>query len=670
MTNLRPSHLEVLSRSAKRLLDGYPLCAPDGVALLGDVVRALDASCCLYYAGGASGALSLGFQLGAAGTLPPDTGARWVARITARGAMHESARADRVEDADARFLDPLGIEALLCCPLRSTRGVLLGALAFGRTTARPFDEADRTFAEGIGAQAALGLEREATDRALREREQRLSVLSDQIAGYFWTTDTDPRMRLTSIGGRAVRAMGIEPATIVGRFLGDISEDAARAGLPRHLRALKGETLTYESSYAGRLLQSVIVPSYDVDGTLTGTIGIALDVTSEREADRLRLEASDNMADAQRLGQVGSWAIRLDEHGAPIEPHYWSDQYFRIFGYEPGEVVPSLSLVFAHCHEDDRHLVPMSMPEGADVFANEFRIVQKGGEVRHVSARTRLFRHPETGAPLRVVGTTQDVTERVLAKEALRTLNAELEQRVEDRTAELSAANRELEAFAYAVSHDLRAPLRAMSGFSRALIEDYGERIDDEGKAFLQHIIDGSKRMAELIDGLLHLSRLSRGELARERIDVSALAAEVFAELVRGEQGRSIELEVAPDLQARGDGRLVRSVLQNLLGNAIKYTEVRDRAIVRVGAELKDGHPCIVVSDNGAGFDMAHQAKLFRPFSRLHRESEFRGLGLGLATVERVVRRHGGGVFAEGVPNEGARFGFWLPSASGGHSEVA
>jgi hypothetical protein len=663
------TQLEVLSRSAKRLLEGHPLCAPDGVALLGEVVRALDATCCLYYARGPAGAPTLGFQSGVASTLEGDAGVAWVSRLMAERALHESGRGARASDPEAAFLESIGLDTVLCCPLHGMDGAL-GALLFGRTTADPFDDRDRAFASGIAAQAALGIEREAADRALHERERRLAVLSDQIAGYYWTTDTDPRMRLTSIGGRAIRAMGIESSSVVGRLLGELSEDAARAGLPRHVRALAGETLSYESSYGGRLLQSVIVPSYDASGALTGTIGIALDVTSEREADRLRLEASDNMADAQRLGRVGSWAIRLDERGAPIEPHYWSDQYFRIFGYEPGEVVPSLSLVFGHCHPDDRHLLPTSMPEGSDVYENEFRVVQKGGDVRHLSSRTRLFRHPETGAALRVVGTTQDVTERVLAKQALAQLNAELELRVEDRTAELSAANRELEAFAYAVSHDLRAPLRAMSGFSRALIEDYGDVLSDEGKGFLGHIIDGSKRMADLIDGLLHLARLSRGELVRERVDVSALAADVFAELSRSEPSRNIRFEVSPSLRARGDERLLRSVVQNLIGNAIKYTEARDPAVIRVYEEARDGQHCIVVSDNGAGFDMAHHGKLFRPFSRLHRESEFAGLGLGLATVERVVRRHGGGVFAEGVLGVGALFGFWLPSASGGLSEVA
>jgi len=662
--------LEVLSRSATRLLEGHPLCAPDGVTLLGDVVRALDAACCLYYSRAPLGPLTLGVHLGVEAPLSSDVGVAWVSDLGQHRAVHTSGRAERRGHTHAAFLDALGLEAVLCCPLSGVDGALLGALVFGRSKSRPFDDGDIAFGSGIAAHAAIGIEREAAGRALHERERRLAVLSDQVAGYFWTTDTDRRMRLTSIGGRAIRAMGLDPASVVGRTLGEVSEDAARAALPRHLRALTGETLSYESSYGGRLLQSVIVPSYDASGTLVGTIGIALDVTNEREADRLRLEASDNMADAQRLGQVGSWAIHMDERGHPIEPHYWSDQYFRLFGYEPGEVVPSLSLIYAHCHEDDRRLLPTAMPEGSDVLEHEFRVVQQGGDVRYMSSKTRQFRHPETGAPLRFVGTTQDVTERVLAKQALRELNAELELRVEDRTAELSAANRELEAFAYAVSHDLRAPLRAMSGFSQALIEDYGDVLADEGKAFLGHIIDGSKRMADLIDGLLQIARLSRGELARDRVDLSALAADVFSELVRAESKRRIQLEVAPNLRVRGDGRLLRSVVQNLLGNAIKYTESREQAVIRVHEEVRGMRRYIVVKDNGAGFDMAHRGKLFRPFSRLHRESEFPGLGLGLATVERVVRRHGGGVFAEGTLGEGATFGFWLPSASSGQSEVA
>lgn len=227
---------------------------------------------------------------------------------------------------------------------------------------------------------------------------------------------------------------------------------------------------------------------------------------------------------------------------------------------------------------------------------------------------------------------------------------------------LKAANLELDSFAYAVSHDLRAPLRAMRGFSQALTEDLGERLSDEVRVDLDQIKIASLRMSELVDGLLVLSRATRTELRHDTIDLSAMADGIVAEMMRAEPERQVACEIESGLSAHGDARLIYAVMKNLLENAWKFTRRTPQPSIRFYAERSDGKQFFYVADNGAGFDMAHAIKLFQPFQRLHRQEEFPGTGIGLATVSRIVQRHGGVMKAEGAPGKGATFCFSLASA--------
>jgi signal transduction histidine kinase len=239
------------------------------------------------------------------------------------------------------------------------------------------------------------------------------------------------------------------------------------------------------------------------------------------------------------------------------------------------------------------------------------------------------------------------------------LNAELEKRVSERTAQLTSANRELEAFSYTISHDLRAPLRAMDGFSQALVEDHAGQLDEEGKNHLFRIRANSQRMGHLIDDLLDLSRLNRSEMRLEPVDLSALARRVEAELQEQYPEREVELDVQDGLVVNGDARLLRVALSNLLGNAWKYTGKQPRAHVEFGVTDHNGRRAFYVRDNGAGFDMAYADKLFGVFQRLHGMNEFPGNGIGLATVQRIIHRHGGQIWAEAAINQGATFYFSL-----------
>lgn len=251
------------------------------------------------------------------------------------------------------------------------------------------------------------------------------------------------------------------------------------------------------------------------------------------------------------------------------------------------------------------------------------------------------------------------------RDELRRVNQGLERRVQERTAELEALIGELDAFSFSVSHDLRTPVRHIDAFARIVLEDHGEALGDDGRGGLKRVLEAAQEMNRLIDDLLGLARASRAEMARGNLDLAALARAAFDALKAVEPERAIALTTAAELPARADPGLVRVVLNNLIANAWKYTRKREGARIEVDSAAIDGGRAFFVRDNGAGFDMRYAEKLFRPFQRLHSASEFEGSGIGLATVQRIVRRHGGRIWAEGAVGSGATFYFTLEPASGG-----
>jgi len=287
-----------------------------------------------------------------------------------------------------------------------------------------------------------------------------------------------------------------------------------------------------------------------------------------------------------------------------------------------------------------------------------RFARADHDIRHVSVIYADIPQSE-GLEVARIAQAQDITEGMRNEARINAMNRHLESRVEARTRELTDANRELESFAYSVSHDLRAPLRAIEGFSRVLGEQYASQLDEAGQGYLSRVRGAANRMGELIEAILRISRLGRSEMARERLDITTMAQQVIDDMRAAEPDRIVSVTVDPGLAADGDPVLVDNLLQNLLGNAWKFTRRTREPRIHVGRDPDDPEG-FVVEDNGAGFDPVYADKLFRPFQRLHADAEFNGHGVGLASVKRIVERHGGTITATGAEGKGARFVFTLP----------
>ncbi|MFZ2828315.1 ATP-binding protein [Hydrogenophaga sp.] len=367
-----------------------------------------------------------------------------------------------------------------------------------------------------------------------------------------------------------------------------------------------------------------------------------------------------LKEAQQLAGLGSW-----EHDLGSGQLRWSDEVYRIFEVDPGLVHPSFEHFLRWVHPEDRALVQQALDASIRdrrTYNVVHRVLLPGGRVKYV--RERGVTEYEGDRPVRSMGTVLDITEVRTAQLALQQLNDELESRVAERTRELAQANRELEAFAYSVSHDLRTPLRSIHGFACVLEEEEVDHLSDAGRRHLQRIQDGSRRMGQLITDLLSLTHLNRAGMRHEPVNLSELALSIAGDLQRSEPQREVDWDIEVGLQAMADPGLMRVVLQNLLGNAWKYTGQTPQGRIAFTQERRaDGMTTFCVRDNGAGFDMAYAGQLFQPFKRLHAHHEFEGSGVGLATVSRVIRRHGGEVRGEGAVGEGAAFHFTLPEVA-------
>ena len=522
-----------------------------------------------------------------------------------------------------------------------------------------------------GMVASIQIER---DR-LAEREQYLSLTLNSIGDGVIVTDAVGHVTRmnpvaeTLTGWRQDEARGqplpevfqIIDATTrepIDNPVDKVLESGHIVGLANHTVLIGRRGHEYQIADSG-------APIIDNLGNILGVILVFRDVTEEYDRQATLAKSQKMLSEAQRISHVGSWELE------PLQNRLrWSEETYRIFELNP-QALDHLSgrLLFdAHIkhfrdtiHPDDLAKLDANYIESVrnhTPFESEHRLLMPDGRIKYVHERGETI-YASDGTPLRSIGTVQDVTERVLIEQELAAYRDTLEERVKARTAELLAANEELEAFSYTVSHDLRAPLRAIHGFSQILLEDYGETLGEEGRSYLERVCTNTRRMGELIDDLLDLSRISRHQPNITPVSLDTLAGEICQSLQRQHPERKVQFEIEADVTTQGDVNLLRIVLENLLGNAWKYTSRRDRARIAFGTRLQNGQRVFFVRDNGVGFDGQYADQLFKPFQRLHKSHEFEGSGIGLATVQRIIQRHGGRIWAEAKPGEGATFYFTL-----------
>lgn len=562
----------------------------------------------------------------------------------------------------AASLSQLNAESYLGFPLFSTAGTFLGHLFVLDDKPIVNEPRIHSIMSIFAARAAAELERQQTESALRQNERKYRSVVNNVKEVIFQTDETGVW--TFLNPAWIEITGFLIAESIGQNFSDYLHPEDRSYLVEILHALTSQQQPYCRQEIRVLTRSGTYRWMEIYARLTrdsyqaiiGISGTLNDITERKQASDALRESEQRFRAIFHQAAVGMAQVGLDGKWLLV-----NQKFCDIVGYSREELLQLSFREITHPEDlldDCAHNRRMIKGE-LQTYSLEKRYICKNGSPVWVDLTVSLVQQ-SSGVPKYFVTVVQDISERQRVEQEIQQLNEQLEQRVIERTAQLEAANRELEAFSYSVSHDLRAPLRSIDGFSQVLVERYGESLDNQGQHYLQRIRAGSQRMGELIDDLLSLSRVTRSEMQYQTVNLSAIATQIALELQTRYPERQVEIAIAPALKVQGDPRLLSIVLENLLNNAWKYTSYCAVAKIEFGAELQaEGKLAYFVRDNGAGFDMAYAGKLFGAFQRLHTDAEFPGTGIGLATVQRIVHRHGGTVWAQAAIAQGATFFFML-----------
>jgi PAS domain S-box-containing protein len=462
-------------------------------------------------------------------------------------------------------------------------------------------------------------------------------------------------KFTYVNQAMVKITGIPRDELIGSdHFGILTEpEKGKEGL---LQALtKGSITDYPLTFRhtdGHLTDGLCNASVflDDEGNVAGIFAAVRDITERKRAEEALKEAEAYTRSLLEASLDPLVAINLDGRF-----NFVNEATVKVTGVPRDALIGTDFASYFTEPDKAREDFRQALAQGS-VTDNPLTIRRKDGHLTDALCNASVYRDKE-GKVVGIFAAARDITERKRAQELVMKLNLELEQRVRERTAQLESANCELESFSYSVSHDLRAPLRSLDGFSQAVIEEYSDKLDDKGKDYLGRIRLASQRMGQLIDDMLKLSRVTRSEMRFENVDLTGIAREIGDELGRAEPGRKVEFDIEDGVTAWGDLPLMRTVMQNLLSNSWKFTSRHEKAVIQFGATENGGRKVYFVKDDGAGFDMTYADKLFTPFQRLHSTAQFPGTGIGLVIAKRIIKRHGGEIWAASKPEKGAAFYF-------------
>ncbi len=565
------------------------------------------------------------------------------------------------------LIEQIHPHSLIIVPL-TAYGQNLGMMLLVRSNTewRGYTDQDLNLAVVVADRAAVAVYNARLYLEVQEQRERFGVILSSIGDGVIATDAQGR--ITYINQVAQFLTRTQHKTVIGQPV----ETVVRLVREETRSAVENPvTAVLRTGVPARLAESRLMiahdgtevpvadsaaPLRDHQGVLIGGVIVFRDISERRRAERVLLESEDVFRATFHQAAVGIIHFATDGRFLLV-----NDRFCDVVGYSVHELAEMrlADLMLADELAGVVHHTLRLLNGEASTYTAEQRFLRRDGALVWANSSVTLLRATD-GTALYFIGVVEDITERKRAEAEIFRLNAELEQRVMERTAQLTAINKELEAFSYSVSHDLRAPLRAIDGFSQALLEDYLPVLDEQGQDFLARIRTASQRMGTLIDALLMLSRLSRGGLSRTRVNLSDVALEIAADLQSLAPDRVTKWDITPDLVVHADARLMRILLENLLENAWKFTSRIPSPHISFGVSRYNGQDMYFIRDNGAGFDSRYADKLFTAFQRLHTSAEFDGTGIGLATVQRIVHRHGGLIRADGAVNQGAVFYFTIP----------
>ncbi len=512
-------------------------------------------------------------------------------------------------------------------------------------------------------------ERKMMEEAVQERERQISLIYDTVGDVIFNlkVEKDGSYSFASVNQCFLSTTGLQANQIIGRRLQDIiPEPSSSLALAKYAEAIREKRIVRweeTSEYpTGQLIGEVsIAPVFDDSNNCVGLVGSVHDITGRKRMEEALRQSEQRYK--QLLESITDYTYSVEiQNGRPMKTvHGFGCE--KVTGYTPDDysVIPKLWLQMVH--PDDQKVVEHyadPLCEGKEIPALEHRIIHKNGSIIWVR-NTYVLKHDANGKVVGYDGLISDITERKQAEEEIRRLNAELEDRVVKRTAQLEAANKELEAFSYSVSHDLRAPLRHASGYVDLLVKKCKSDLSEKGQHYLSSIADSVHQMGVLIDDLLQFSKTGRIEMRQSVSDMNVILGEVMESLRHDNSNRMIKWIIGKLPSVFCDSSMLKLVWVNLLSNAVKFTRTRENARIEIGVQEEEKEFIFYVRDNGVGFDMQYAQKLFGVFQRLHSMDEFEGTGIGLANVRRIISRHEGRTWAKAELDKGATFYFTLPN---------